>query len=955
MTTLSTEPIDTVSIQAKLRDFALYWNDRITHWRKTNEHATEKKYAQSFWSDFLKAFDINADRLSLFEREAKRMDTGGDGWIDFFMPSVVIGEAKSLDKTLNPALDQINAYLLGGSIPEHATPKWAIATNFSTFILHRIDGSIPDKIIKIEEIANSYEDFLFLKGKEVITKQEESEANAASAKIMAELYVSMVGHDADTSIGEDAPLTEKDEDESHRNASILMTRLLFLLYGDDSQLWERDLFYRWVDIETNETTLGPQLRMLFEVLNTPVNKRPRNLSSLMARFPYVNGGIFRDLLPLVAFDLPPESRDALLAACRFQWTRISVAVFGSLFQLVKSKEARRAGGEHYTSEKNILKTINPLFLADYRTRADRLIANKTTRQREIDDLLDEMAANIYCDPACGSGNFLILAYARLREIETDLITEKNKRFGTGMGKGSTLNALIELEQRLSIGQFFGFEIAWWPAKIAETAMFLVDHQANLKLAQAVGIAPERLPITTTAHIYHGNALRLAWDTTLPRVDGKTFLFGNPPFIGQSLKDDQQREDLKYAWGEDYGGYLDYVTGWHAKSKDLLASREGEFAYVTTNSIVQGLPVPQLFEPLMREGWHIKFAHRTFAWDSEAPGKAAVHCVIVGFTKDGSARQKLWDYENPTSEPVDIPIRNGINPYLADAIDILVSSEKAPIAKATLPEVEYGTKPADGGFLVAKAGVSIAEGDEIAAKYVRKFIGAKELTQGTYRECLWLEDLDPSDYKASPVLQKRIQGCQDWRKNQKKSGDSYKLKDTPRLMRPGHQPNTSYLAIPRHFSFNRDYFTVDRFSGDVICGDANFLAVDDDGFLFGLISSAMFMTWQRTIGGRIKNDPRFAKKVTWNTFPVPEVSETTRKKVIAAGQNVLAARALHPDRSLADHYEPASMSIELRKAHRNLDRIVDRIFGAKKLLTTEAQRLEYLFVNYIAAKTNSTQD
>ncbi|WP_311489339.1 DNA methyltransferase, partial [uncultured Corynebacterium sp.] len=452
---------------------------------------------------------------------------------------------------------------------------------------------------------------------------------------MADLFTAMVGDEVDEQVGDEAPTDPEDEDAAVQVTSMYLTRLLFLLFAEDSGVIEQDLFYRFVLEHTTSENLGSQLGALFEVLNTPEAQR-RRVPDSMARFPYINGAIFAETMPTQFFT--PEMRDALLNACRFRWTNISPALFGSMFQLVKSKEARRDDGEHYTSEKNILKTIGPLFLDELRAEADRLIAAKSTPVAKLRAFRDSLADMVFCDPACGSGNFLIVAYRELRKIETDVIVAIREREGT-----TDLALDISWGQKLSIGQFYGIELNWWPARIAETAMFLVDHQANRELADRVGLAPDRLPISITAHIEHANALAVDWLEILPETSGMTYIFGNPPFIGQYTKTSEQTEDMRRVWGKDYDGYLDYVTGWHAQAKTLLTERRGEFAYVTTNSITQGQPVPALFGPLQREGWLIKFAHRTFAWDSEAPGKAAVHCVIVGFTKKRAVKQQLWDY------------------------------------------------------------------------------------------------------------------------------------------------------------------------------------------------------------------------------------------------------------------------------------------------------------------------
>lgn len=479
---------------AHLRDFARFWTqERIQQWRDDNIKNQEKQYAQQFWSDLLSSFGIIPERISLFERNAERTSTGRNGYIDFFMSGIAIGEAKSLGENLDAAEDQLFDYL--DSISQNEYPKYGMVSDFERIRIIRLDGSEPKVELLTRDIADYYDSFVFLIGKESVSRQEQEEASIVAADLMAELYTSFLGDDTDIPVGEDAPKDAEEEDERVQQTSILMTRLLFLLYGDDAGLWPADLFYRWVEQETTSSSLGPQLNQLFQVLNTPPARRSHRMSDLMAQFPYVNGGIFKDSLDAEFFT--EESREALLDACRFQWNRISVAIFGAMFQLVKSKEARRAAGEHYTSEKNILKTLEPLFLSEFREEADRLIRNKSTSLKDFNNFLNDLSTHVFCDPACGGGNFLNLAYAKLREIETDVLIEKRNRGGE-----FTASLDISIDQRLSINQFYGFEINWWAAKIAETAMFLVDHQANLRLAQALGDAPNRLPIEIAAHIIH---------------------------------------------------------------------------------------------------------------------------------------------------------------------------------------------------------------------------------------------------------------------------------------------------------------------------------------------------------------------------------------------------------------------------------------------------------------------
>lgn len=946
MTRNRTEFYDRDRVQRKLRELSTFWRERINTWRaEGTESGTEKRHAQQFWSDLMRCFEIAPERINVFERNANRASTGGRGYIDFFWSGLVIGEAKSLDVPLERGYTQILDYLNGGSVGKHEWPLYTIVTNFEQIRLDRLGDEPWTLEFTIDELVDHLDQLLFFVGVETLTKQEQENASIEAARLMANLFNTLAGEDADAPVGADAPIAPEEEDATTELASILMTRLLFLMYGDDAGLWEQDLFYRWLET-VNSKNLGPSLDGLFEVLNTDEEARRRkyrgNLPDLEARFPYVNGGIF-DGTAKVGYSVPPEFKDALLDACRFRWTQISPAIFGSMFQLIKSKEARRGDGEHYTSETNILKTIGPLFLDEYRERADRLIANKSTSITDLKRFQEELASNVYLDPACGAGNFLNVAYAKLREIETDIIVERLKK-GTGTG------ALVTtFEQLLTIDKFYGFEINWWPAKIAETAMFLVDHQANRHLAEQIGQAPDRLPITITATIIHGNALDIDWAEALPKTSGQTFIFGNPPFIGQYTKTSDQTEDMRRVWGQDYDGYLDYVTGWHAKSKDLLAKRPGEFAFVTTNSITHGQPVPALFEPLYREGWDIKFAHRTFAWDSEAPGQASVHCTIVGFTKDHKVRRKLWSYAHPKGDPELERVENSINAYLIDGPRVLVKSVSKPLSPM-IPPVYYGSKPADGGHLVfkAKEGTRGYDQDPIAAKYLRPFVGTQELIYDIDRWCFWFEDLTPEDRRKSRVIQETLEACHRWRSEQKETGDAYKLKDTPHLMRPNsRRTNEPYLCIPIHVDEDRRYWTAKRFGPEVICSNAAFMAPDEDGILFALISSSMFMTWQRAVGGKLESRLRFSNKIVWNTFPVPSFDGDTRQKITDAGKKVIEARARFPEKSFYDLYDPFLMPRPLQKAHDDLDRIVDRIFGASRRLTSDKQRLELLFPAYQA--------
>ena len=738
---------------------------------------------------------------------------------------------------------------------------------------------------------------------------------------------------------------------SDHEASIFLIRTLFCLYGDDAGLWERDLFTEFLDTRTHEdgSDLGAQLALLYQTLNTPTERRQSTLDELISRFPYVNGGIFAEPLSIPSFS--SAMRDELMRACAFDWSGISPAVFGSLFQAVKSPQARRELGEHYTSETNILKTLGPLFLDDLREH----FAEHTHDLTKLKELRQELRELRIMDPACGCGNFLVVAYRELRRLDTEILVrirelelarKDNDEFQATMffdDRGEHAEIMVQLDH------FFGIEIEEWPARIAQTALHLAHHQANREMERLLGQAPSILPLSTSAHITIGNALRTDWTQVCP-PSPTVRIVGNPPFIGQYLRSEEQTDDLRFVWGDGYDGYLDYVTGWFIKASQYFQSvpRGVRFAFVSTNSIAQGAPVASLFRPLLEGGWRIRFAHQTFAWTSEAPGAAAVHCVITGFDRGApheKARPVLFTYLSPKALPEAVPVDH-INPYLVEGPDIFVDKRTTPLAPI-LPAVRFGSKPADGGHLIVEAeDYPRFAADPIAAKYLRPFRMGREVVRGLERWCLWMhtEDFDPRDIDLSPILKERVRVCATFRQGSKKKATVLGAQ-TAHLFQENHQPSEPYVAIPRVVSETRLFYTAAHLSEDVIAGDKVYTALDPDGFLFAIISSSMFMSWQKLVGGRLKSDLNFSNKIVWNTLPLPEVSDKQRAAIIAAGQGVLDARAEQPGVSLATMYNPLAMAPSLLKAHRILDRVVDPAFGAKKALETNEQRLAILFKRY----------
>lgn len=797
---------------------------------------------------------------------------------------------------------------------------------------------------------------------------------------------------------------------SEAQISTVMARLLFLLFADDTQMWseseDSNSFERMIrDTHQEGTDLAQRLNELFDLLN----KKPSGASAVadapeyLSGFKYVNGGMFADVVPLPAEmsgAVAKTFRQQLLATSERDWSKVSPAIFGSMFQSVRDAKTRREMGEHYTSEEDVLKTLNPLFLDELRDKLTNA-EDKSDEPTRLRNLRRELANIRFMDPACGCGNFIIIAYREMRKLELDVLVrmrdlneldtkfaynkhgESSLMLGEAGTRQGPINRVRSLEPLVSIDNFYGLELDPWPASIARTAMFLVERQMDQKMMEEFGYAPVRLPLAHSAHILEGDALTEIdeasgeqvdrdWSKVLPVTpqdvaDGvRVYIAGNPPFVGQAKKGDAQDQGMRLAWGEDYAGYLDFATAWLAKAARYLKTLQeqtealdvkvvpGDFAFVSTNSIVQGQPVASLFAPLFHDGWRIKFAYRTFPWESEAAGKAAVHCVITGFTRseapEKSRTVRVFDYDWSTRRTVEQEPVHTLNAYLVEGPNVLVEKRSKPLS-SLIPEVVRGSQPTDGGNLIVEVeDYPVVTADPVAARYLRPFVGAKELVQGLERWCLWLEDASEEEIASSPVLSARVAGVVHMRVQSTKKV-TQELAQTPHLFGEMRQPLDPYVCIPRVVSANRPVFTVKRFSADTIASDATFTALDPDGFLFALISSSMFIIWQRTVGGQLKSDLRFSNTVVWNNLPLPQISEEQRRKVIAAGRKVLAAREAIEERagepvSLADMYASlAAMDPALRAAHDELDSAVDVAFGASRRCASDAKRLEILFERY----------
>lgn len=902
-------------IRGRAAQFAVDWKD---------SPGDERQDAQTFVRDLLGVYGVTATRAALYEKRVQRTSTAGRGYIDALVPGVAVVEMKSAGKNLHKAEEQALDYL--NSLTDAEMPRWVITSDFHRFRvldLEAPDGVDPVVEFPLAEFALNGDRLAFFAGYGVrqFGSQHQERASVEAARLMAGLW-------------EELEATGYSDHE----ASVFLVRTLFALYADDAGVWERDLFYEFLETRTSDdgSDLGAQLSFLYQLMARPTEQRQRNVDELLARFPYVNGGVFSEPLSIPSFDTSMRRR--LLEACTFNWSAISPAIFGSLFQAVKDKRARRELGEHYTTETNILKVIGPMFLDELR---DRFVHSQHDA-KSLRKLRTDMSKMRFLDPACGCGNFLVVAYREMRALDLEVLTRLQELGGPEAAAGMMFDA-SDLPVRLE--SFHGIELEEWPARIAATALHLVEHQANQAMELALGVGPETLPLSKVDTIHsNDSALTLDWSRVVPPSES-LYILGNPPFLGHATRTPQQAAELRTVWHRDDIGRLDYVTGWYAKAIQLFAKHgyAGEFAFVSTNSITQGEPVPALFGPVFNAGWRIKFAHRTFAWTSEAPGAAAVHCVVVGFDKHPRRPAWLFDYATLRGEPHRLPVVERINAYLVDGPNVLVEQRREPLS-SQLPTVTMGSMPRDGGHLtVGPDEYAEVAADPVAAKYLRRFIMGKELINDLPRWCLWLVDLEHSDVKQSPVLRHRLDAVRNARKDSS-AASTRQMAATPHLFGQRSQPDVPYVGIPSVFASTRRWATCDLLPPDVIAGNKVYKCEDPDGFAFGVLSSSAFIAWQKTVGGRLKSDCNFANTLVWNTFPLPELSDAQRADVIAGGKAVLAARRLHPNRSLADHYSPLSMSPDLIRAHRTLDTAMDKALGLRGAVG-DANRLWGLFTQY----------
>lgn len=892
----------------------------------------EKGQTQLFYRDFLDVFGVPVRRVASFEEPVKKL---GDkrGFIDLFWKGMLLVEQKSIGLDLKKAKTQALEYFPG--LKDAELPRFILLSDFQTFELYDLEAGEELKI-SLADLPKHVEKFGFLIGVERREFKDQDPVNIEASELVGKLHDAL----------EDAGYTGHDLEQ-------FLVRIVFCLFADDTGIFEpRDIFLDLLETRTREdgSDLGGWLAQLFQVLNTSEDKRPKNLDSDLARFPYVNGDLFRDPLLIPSFD--GEMRHRLLDACRFDWSGISPAIFGSLFQSVMDKVERRAQGAHYTTEKNILKVIEPLFLDDLRTEFNRLKNRKDSRRRtELQAFHKRLGAMTFFDPACGCGNFLIIAYRELRELEIELIREL-RAYRAAEEQGELDAAELSL---INVDQFYGIEIGEFPARIAETALWMMDHIMNNRLSLAFGQTYVRIPLRKSPHIAVGNALEMDWQTLLPSKDC-TYCFGNPPFIGHQWRTKEQQADMARIWGkEGQVNRLDYVTCWFKRAMTYTdQGRKAEIAFVSTNSITQGEQCGILWPVMFAGGLSIRFAHRTFQWNSEARGKAAVHCVIVGMTYQKDGGRMIYEYNHVRGEPHEAKVTR-INGYLIDGPQYAVPARSQPPAGRL--KMHKGSQPTDGARLKKPGGgylkfsnliledsdrQELLAEDPKAEKWLRRYVGGDELISGNWRWCLWLKDADPKEIKASKPIQERLERVRKGRL-QSPTPSVKQYANYPTLFTQDRQPDSDYLAIPEVSSETREYIPMAVLPASVIASNKLQIITDAPLYYFGILTSAMHMAWMRTVAGRLESRYSYAPAV-YNSFPWPTMTTKQQATIKTLAQAVLDARASFKDTELDVLYDQDSMPPKLRKSHIALDKAVDRLYR-RTGFAFERERVEHLFELY----------
>ena len=912
-----------LDIRKAAKAFSEYWKDR----------GDEKSDSQSFWLSLVR--DVlgvqNPEKFIIFEERVKLDHTS---FIDGHIPSThVLIEQKKKGLNLRSPIRQSDGSLLtpfqqaqrySAALPYSQRPRWIITCNFEEFLIYDMEKPTgePESIL-LSELPKEYYRLQFLKEEKSELLHREEQVSIKAGELVGKLY--------------DAILKQYINPESEttlRSLNMLCVRLVFCLYAEDAGIFGGHLKFHNYMKGFDVKDVRRALIDLFRVLDTKVDERDPYIDEALAAFPYVNGGLFAD----ENIEIPNFTEEivGLLlhnASEDFDWSQISPTIFGAVFESTLNPETRRSGGMHYTSIENIHKVIDPLFLDELRSEFSEIKEIKVakTKETKLNAFREKLGSLTFLDPACGSGNFLTETYISLRRLENEAINE--------ITKGQIMLDFGNVI-KVSINQFYGIEINDFAVTVAKTALWIAESQMMKETEDIIHQNLEFLPLKTNAHIVEGNALRIDWETVVPK-DKLNYIMGNPPFVGARLMNKEQKEDLLSVFGAKWknAGNLDYVSCWYKKATDLMKGTYIRAALVSTNSVSQGDSVAILWKPLFEGGVHIDFAHRTFRWDSEASVKAHVHCVIIGFSIALSTKPKIV-YSAERYQTVD-----NINAYLLDAPSVFIENRTKPICN--VPKMDFGSMPNDGGYL---SDYTTEQKDAIIKQYpeaagmFRKILGATEFINNKDRWCLWLEEVSPMLIKNIAPIYEAVNNVRKLREESNREA-TRKLANTPTLFGEIRQPKTEYLLVPSTSSERRKYIPIGFISHDIISNNANLLVPDATLYQFGIMTSNVHMAWMRAVCGRLEMRYRYSVKLVYNNFPWPTPTDEQKAAIEKTAQAILDARTKYPDCSLADLYDEVAMPPELRKAHQENDKAVMRAYGFWGKLNTESECVAELMKMY----------
>lgn len=912
-------------IRQNAKAFAEYWKDK----------GYEKGESQPFWLSLLR--DVlgvaEPEKFIQFEEQVMIDHTS---FIDGHIPTThVLIEQKSRDKDLRKPIKQSDGSLLNpfqqaqrysAGLPYSQRPRWIVTCNFDEFLVYDMENpkGEPEQILLKDLEKECYRlKFITDTGDENIHK--EMEVSIQAGNLVGVLYDEILKQ-----------YRNPEDPETLKSLNMLCVRLVFCLYAEDAGIFgEHSKFHNYIK-SFSAKDMRKALIELFKILNQkPEDRDPYEDEQLLA-FPYVNGGLFAgDDIEIPQMN--DRIRDILLrqASEDFDWSDISPTIFGAVFESTLNPETRRSGGMHYTSIENIHKVIDPLFLDELRAELDEIkeISVDKTRVTKLKAFQDKISKLTFFDPACGSGNFLTETYISLRRLENDILRCLSNQI-------TMFTDFAPI--KVSIGQFYGIEINDFAVTVAKTALWIAESQMMKETEDILHTDLDFLPLKSYANIIEGNALRIDWETVVPK-DKLNYIMGNPPFVGYSLQSKAQKEDILSIYIDEKGkpyktaGKIDYVAGWYFKASKMIENSDIRVAFVSTNSITQGEQVASVWKPLYdRFNIHIDFAHRTFRWDSEANIKAHVHCVIVGF----STANNIKDKQLYSSERVQL-VKN-INPYLIEAPDVFIENRNKPICN--VPLMTTGNRPADGGHLILdeEEYKSLIKEEPQSIKYIKKLIGAVEYINNIPRYCLWLVGANPAEIRKSPEIMRRVEACKKDRING--APDRQKLAETPTLFREQKNPQT-FVVVPATSSERRRYVPMGFLDENTIATNAVIIIPDASIYDFGILTSNVHMAWLRAVGGRLKSDYRYSKDVVYNNFPWCNPTDEQKAKIEQTAQAILDARALYPDCSLADLYDELTMPVELRKAHQANDKAVMQAYGFDYKTMTESECVAELMKKY----------